>query len=82
MQLEKYKCHKIVQAARILGISLTGELAFGTDNFILKDKKWLDKFKPGVGGYFVVYEDGYESYSPAKAFEEGYSKFPPKDGIK
>jgi hypothetical protein len=23
-----------------------------------------------AGGYFVVYEDGYESFSPAKAFEE------------
>jgi hypothetical protein len=25
-----------------------------------------------VGGYYVIYEDGYTSYSPAKAFEEGY----------
>lgn len=27
-----------------------------------------------VGGYYVLYEDGYESWSPAKAFEEGYDK--------
>ena len=27
-----------------------------------------------VGGYYVVYEDGYESWSPAKAFEDGYTK--------
>lgn len=27
---------------------------------------------PGIGGYFVRYEDGYTSWSPAKAFEEGY----------
>jgi hypothetical protein len=25
-----------------------------------------------VGGYYVVYDDGYTSWSPAKAFEEGY----------
>jgi hypothetical protein len=27
-----------------------------------------------IGGYFVVYKDGYESFSPAQAFEEGYSR--------
>lgn len=26
-----------------------------------------------VGGYYVLYEDGFESWSPAKAFEEGYA---------
>lgn len=82
MQLEKYKCHKVVEAAQIVGISLMGELAFGKDNFVQPTREWLDKNKPEVGGYYVVYQDGYASYSPAKAFEEGYSKFPPKDGIK
>jgi len=28
--------------------------------------------KDPVGGYYVLYPDGYESWSPAKAFEEGY----------
>lgn len=82
MQLEKWKCHKVVEAAQILGISLTGELGFGRDNFVQPTREWLDKHKPEVGGYYVVYEDGYASYSPAKAFESGYSKFPPKDGVK
>lgn len=27
-----------------------------------------------IGGYYVVYDDGYTSYSPAKAFEEGYAR--------
>lgn len=27
-----------------------------------------------VGGYYVVYNDGYKSWSPAQAFEEGYTK--------
>lgn len=26
------------------------------------------------GGYFVRYEDGYESWSPAQAFEGGYKE--------
>jgi hypothetical protein len=33
----------------------------------------MHKHKPQVGGYFVQYRDGYKSFSPAAAFEEGYS---------
>ena len=29
---------------------------------------------PIIGGYLVCYKDGYTSWSPAQAFEEGYSK--------
>ena len=82
MILQKYKCHKIVEAAEIIGISVNGELSFGPGNYILCSRYWLDKFKPEVGGYFIKYEDGYTSYSPKEAFEKGYSIFPPKDGIK
>jgi hypothetical protein len=32
------------------------------------------KHKPEVGGYYVVYKDGYRSFSPAEAFETGYEK--------
>lgn len=35
--------------------------------------EYVTKHNPQGGGYFVVYSDGYQSYSPAKAFEEGYS---------
>lgn len=28
----------------------------------------------GTGGYYVRYEDGYESFSPAGAFESGYTR--------
>ena len=38
---------------------------------------WFRKHKPEEGGYYVVYEDGYKSYSPASAFESGYSLIPP-----
>lgn len=35
---------------------------------------YLEKHKPVVGGYFVVYDDGYQSFSPAFAFEAGYER--------
>lgn len=37
------------------------------------DRAYLNTHKPEVGGYYVVYRDGYQSFSPAKAFEEGYT---------
>ena len=36
-------------------------------------QEYLDKFKPEIGGYYVQYQDGYKSFSPAKAFEDGYT---------
>lgn len=41
------------------------------------DRAWLAR-NPAleIGGYFVEYADGYTSYSPAKAFEEGYTLWP------
>ena len=36
----------------------------------------MEKHKPHAGGYYVVYDDGYKSFSPAKAFEEGYRLLP------
>ncbi len=76
-----YKCHKKVYALKIAGISLPqnaagdAELAFEGGGFAprLMPREWLDKHNPEVGGYLVQYEDGYISYSPAKAFEDGYT---------
>jgi hypothetical protein len=35
--------------------------------------EYVAKHKPVVGGYWVQYDDGYTSFSPAQAFEEGYT---------
>lgn len=35
--------------------------------------QWLDKHRPCVGGYLIVYADNYMSFSPAQAFESGYT---------
>lgn len=37
------------------------------------DHDFIRKHNPQPGGYYVVYEDGYQSFSPAKAFEDGYT---------
>ena len=37
-------------------------------------RKYVLKHDPKVGGYYVVYADGYKSWSPAQAFEEGYTR--------
>lgn len=37
----------------------------------------LDRVPKGIdatGGYYVLYEDGFASWSPAKSFEEGYTQ--------
>lgn len=41
---------------------------------IVLDYAFVAKHKPKVGGYYVVYEDGYKSWSPAEAFETGYTR--------
>jgi hypothetical protein len=78
--MDKYKCHKIVEAAKIHSIETFsdgsilvnlvniggGALSFGAD--------WAKKSGVSPGGYIVRYADGYTSFSPAKAFEEGYTK--------
>lgn len=76
MELPKYKCHKEVRALKIVSISTTSfktvNLFFGVTDLSVS-AEWFNKNKPEVGGYYVVYEDGYKSYSPAEAFESGYT---------
>lgn len=38
------------------------------------DRAYFNKHHPQDGGYYVVYKDGYKSFSPADAFEDGYTK--------
>lgn len=37
------------------------------------DLRYALKHNPREGGYYVVYKDGYESFSPASEFEDGYT---------
>jgi hypothetical protein len=75
--LPRWKCYKEVRAFKIAAIESRNEGWWrlgGQDVRIWADvpQAWMDKHKPEVGGYYVWYADDYRSYSPAKAFEEGY----------
>jgi hypothetical protein len=72
----KYESHKIVQAAPIIGI-----LEGNGDILVQVGDHGVESFQPTepamakraeIGGYAVIYEDGYKSVSPKRAFEEGY----------
>ena len=80
----RYTCHKVVQALKIHStepfkgddleacIAITfKEDGFGPLEVPDDGKAWQ------AGGYWVRYTDGYESYSPAQAFEEGYTPLLP-----
>lgn len=82
-EMPRYKCHKIVHALQILSwvedhedAAMPIVLNFQETRFAPKPVtlKWFKEKKVEAGGYLVIYEDGYESFSPAKAFEEGYTR--------
>ena len=89
MELPKYKCHKKVWALKIKEVIPAqgpespdepfepGSIVIVPENSryarFLLGKDYAAKHKPQAGGYYVVYDDGSKSYSPARAFEEGYS---------
>ncbi len=79
----RFQCHKIVQAAPI---SFIGDVAgepfilvkpYGnhdTERFMPTDRAMLSHAE--LGGYAVIYPDGFRSISPKTAFDAGYSKIP------
>lgn len=84
-EMPKYKCYKEVWALKIKAIdpfvpepnnetdgsaTITPEES-GYAPFKV-DGAYMQKHQPKVGGYYVVYKDGYKSFSPAEAFESGY----------
>lgn len=86
IQIPIYQCHKKVGALKIADIVRDGEgenrdsdgsaiLKFENTDFapIFVTRDYMYKHTPTIGGYYVVYEDGYLSFSPAEAFESGYT---------
>lgn len=75
--LPLYQCHKRVRAAKIVSIDYAGyRLRIGDGVEIFVGEEFLTKHSPQEGGYYVRYEDGYASFSPAEAFEKGYTEIP------
>jgi hypothetical protein len=90
MEMPKYKSHKEVWALKIVEVkrdsdnaSKEGRETDGSAALIFEDSRYapikvsqeyVRKHNPQPGGYYVRYKDGYESWSPADAFESGYTE--------
>lgn len=84
--MRRYQCYKVVQAAKIhevlsgrddrkgpgATLVLMSEGSTVRQSVSMSDT-WVSKHNPQDGDYLVYYEDGYESVSPAAAFEAGYT---------
>ena len=82
MEMPRYRSHKEVWGLKIAGIQ------FNEDRSAIiapKDEgyspfkvaaEWAERFKGSEDdlGYYVVYKDGYASWSPTEAFEGGYTR--------
>lgn len=88
-EMPRYQCHKQVWALKIAEVQQAPadqERAHaGGDWYLVPEDKtyapilvghdeYVRKHNPQPGGYYVVYEDGYKSYSPAGPFESGYTR--------
>lgn len=64
--LPRWKCHKIVRAAKILNITRTHDRSEvralhlqGVGMVVGVSQIWVVEKRAYAGGYFVVYDDGY-----------------------
>jgi hypothetical protein len=85
MSLPRYRCHKVVEAAKIVLVSTDlsgrpslhfedGQTLEVTHGYAARAPTGFGGGLPAlVGGYYVRYPDGYESWSPAGPFESGYA---------
>ncbi len=74
--MRMYKCIKTVGAFKIAKITAMPPKEVNIEDAegmgVLVEDAYIEKHDPQVGGYYVRYEDNYESFSPAEAFEKGY----------
>lgn len=75
----KYRCHKEVWALKIKHVAIDNDANYSIvpveEGYlpIRVTKEFIHKHNPNSSGYFVIYKDGYQSFSPAEAFEDGYT---------
>lgn len=81
--MPKYRCFKEVRALKIFKVEAAGcdtttdenpivKVSFDNPRFASQKFNLRGKPTPEAGWWYILYEDGYSSFSPAKAFEEGY----------
>lgn len=80
--LAHYRCHKEVWAVQIAGgnylSNADGSVTMPTADcgMVTLRPDTFKRYFPQPGDYLVVYDDGYKSISPRKAFEDGYTRIP------
>lgn len=86
-EMPKYRSHKQVWALRIAAIEIhkdkSATIAPRDDGYapFTTNEGWAERFKgteedPGI---YVVYDDGYASWSPTAAFVNGYTPVDPRN---
>lgn len=81
--MRQWRSHKIVEAEPITSYDDSGFRKFVTtgEGFTIYRHEvpgnFFDRGKPAIGDYLVRYADGYMSWSPKRAFEEGYTLVEP-----
>ena len=81
-ELPRYRSHKEVWALKIAAIEFaedgSAKIAPVDSGYatLKTEAGYRTKFHGGEDdlGYYVVYKDGYKSWSPTVAFEEGYTR--------
>lgn len=77
VEMPRYVSHKTVWALKIAEFDVDTltitPVEPGYAPFVVS-REYVEKHRPQAGMYFVVYADGYRSFSPAKAFVEGYKR--------
>lgn len=74
-EMPQYRCHKVVHALQIKDVR-AHDVSFQEAGYepIHCPPAMFARYSPVPGDYYVVYPgDGYASFSPKKAFEEGYT---------
>lgn len=86
-EMPRYKCHKEVWALTIFDIRKpiipedcewdgSMELVPVEEGYapFKVSSEYMQKHKPQIGGMYVVYKDGYKSFSPFDVFADGYTR--------
>ena|SRR5258706_7678172 len=82
IEMPRYVSHKTVQALEIdycvrvdAGRRIVNFKDAGFEA-IMCEREMFARYQPINGDFYVVYADGYKSFSPRKAFLEGYTRAP------
>ncbi|RUV08001.1 hypothetical protein EOA79_02310 [Mesorhizobium sp. M1A.F.Ca.IN.020.03.2.1] len=77
-EMPRYQCHKKVWALKIERVDESQTLYPVDKGYapIRVSDEWLERYRGSDQdpGYYVVYDDGFSSWSPTKAFEGGYTR--------